>query len=155
MPFLWSVRGVKGRDAKYLQLFRGGIFYPLREEAALEIMGISSPHEVSPPEEVEEFTTASEVKVYQIDGDSPELIMHPSRVGGGITYALRLFPGGGSFPVSPHFAYGLKYTNRLELVEIGKVATKKEAGKAIVYRLAPMEPSCIEDQSGRICSYSL
>lgn len=155
MPFIWSVRGGKGKDSKYLQLFKGGIFYPLREEIAEEIMSKTSPHEVSPPEDVPQFSFAKEIKVHEVEGDSPELVMHPSRTGGEITYAIRFSSGGTSISISPHFAYGLKYTNRLELVDVGKVATKKEAGKAMVYRLLPMEPSCIDEDSGRICSYML
>lgn len=155
MPFLWTVRSGKGTDAKYLQLFKGGIFYPLQEELATEMFARMSHRKVNPPEEVPEFASAREIKVYEIDGDGPELILHPSRGGGGMTYAIRLFGGGESFTISPSFAYGLKYTNRLELVDVGKKATKKEMGKSMIYRLSPIGQSCLNGDKGRICSYML
>jgi hypothetical protein len=155
MPFIWTVRGGRDGEVKYLQLFKGGIFYPLTEELAAEMLARTPHREVVPPEEVPEFSSAKEIIVHDVEGGGPQLVMHPSRGGGGITYAIRLYGGGESFAVSPHFAYGIKYTNRLELVEVGKKATKKELGKAMVYRLSPLEPSCVSSEKGRICSYML
>jgi hypothetical protein len=155
MPFIWTVRGGRDGGAKYLQLFKGGIFYPLKEELAAEMLARSSAKEANQPEEVPEFASAKEIKVHEIEGEGPELIMHLSRGGSGITYAIRLFGGGESFAISPNFAYGVKYTNRLELVEVGRKSTKKEPGKAMVYRLSPMQPSCVSGEKGRICSYML
>lgn len=155
MPFIWTVRGGRDGDAKYLQLFKGGIFYPMKEELAAEMLARATNKEVAPPETVQEFSSAREIKVLEVEGDGPQLVMRPSRGGGGITYALKLSSGGETFPISPHFAYGLKHTNKLELVEVGKKATKKEAGRAMIYRLSPLEPSCVDVSGGRVCSYML
>lgn len=152
MPLVWSVSGRGEGDTKYLQLFRGGILYPIREELAAEILARAEHNAINLPEALPEFASAREIKVHEIPGDGPELIMSPSR-GGGISYAIRLFSGGESFMITPGFAYDLKHTNRLALVEVGRKATKKEPGKAMVYRLSPMEPASVDGGGGRVYSH--
>jgi hypothetical protein len=152
MPLLWIVRGVKDGDMKYLQLFKGGVLYTLREELAADLFARAPHNPVNLPEALPEFSSAKDIKVHEISGDGPELIMHPSRGGGGISYALRLYTGGEPFLISPGLAYDLKHTNKLVLVEVGRKATKKEAGKAMVYRLSPMDRPSPEDGGGRISS---
>jgi len=155
MPLVWSVRGGRDGDMKYLQLFKGGILYPIKEELAAEMLARAPHQQINLPEVVREFSPAHEIKVHEIAGDGPELIMHPSRGRGGITYAIRLYAGGDAFMISPNLAYGLKHTNRLALVEVGRRATKKEPGKSMIYRLSPLEPSSIEGGEGRIYSYTM
>lgn len=137
---------------KYLQLFKGGILYPLREELAAEMLARAPHNLINLPEALPEFASAKEIKVYEVSGDGPELIMYPSRGGGGVTYAMRLHSGGEPFTISPGFAYDLKHTNKLTLVEVGRRATKKEAGKAMVYRLSPLEASHAGNGGGSIHS---
>jgi len=105
------------------------------------------------PEALPEFASATEVKVHEISGDGPELIMHPSRGGEAISYSIRLYAGGDSFFIPPGLAYDLKHTNRLTLVEVGKRATKKDPGKAMIYRLSPMDISSIDNGGSRIYSH--
>lgn len=156
MPLVWVVRRANSGDVKYLQLFKGGVLYPLREELATEILARAPHNMINIPEALPEFSSAKEIKVYEVSGDGPELIMHPSRGGGGISYAIRLYAGGESFVISPGFAYDLKHSNRLALVEVGRKATKKEAGRAMIYRLSPMEASFAGDGgSSRIYSNTL
>jgi hypothetical protein len=155
MPLVWSVRGGRDGDMKYLQLFKGGVLYPIREELATEILARAPHNVINLPEVLSEFTSAKDVKVHEISGDGPELITHPSRVGEGISYAIRLYAGGDSFIISPGLAYDLKHTNKLALVEVGRRATKRESGKAMIYRLSPMELSSIDGSEGRIYSHRM
>lgn len=151
MAYIWTVKGGE-MQGRYLQLFRGGVLYPLRDELADEMTSRASFRDVDPPEAVPEFKSATEIKVKETEGEGPELIMNPAR-DGSIRYSIRLSKNGESFFISPYLAYGLKHTNRLELEEVGRMYTKKEAGKAMVYRLLPTGPSCAEGEGSRICYY--